>query len=147
MSYSKTAHAKLHMAGWDETLKEDIDEGAGETKNGVYYPKRGVTYVEASFTYTGDIEGSSTVLYLITYKEDAAPVLAVERFTGTIGGREGTCVLTSTGTQSPGSVQGQAQVVEGLGTGDLASLRGTIDLVIEGAGDDGYPLTMEYDVD
>lgn len=146
MSYSETAHAKLHMAGWTETLKEDIDEGAGETKNGVYYPKRGVTHVEASFTYTGDIEGSSTVQYLITYKETSAPVQAVERFTGTIGGHEGTCVMTSSGTQSPGNVRTHAEVVEGLGTGDLASLRGTIDLVIEGEGDDGYPLTMEYDV-
>ena len=107
--YSKTAHATLHMARWNETLKEDIDEGAGETKNGVYYPKRGVTFTEASFTYSGDIEGSSTVYYLITYKEGDAPVLAVERFAGSIGGREGTCVLTSTGTQSPGDVEGHAE--------------------------------------
>lgn len=76
-------------------------QGQGETKNGVYYPKRGVTLAEASFTYTGDIEGTSMVLYLITYKpSEAAPVLAVERFSGSIDGREGTCVLTSTGTQS-----------------------------------------------
>lgn len=147
MSYSTTAHATLNMAGWDETVKEDIDEGQGPTTNGVYYPKRGVTYVEASFTYTGDIEGTSTVLYLITYKEGGAPVLAVERFVGKIGGHEGSCVLTSIGTQSPGDVEGHAEVVPGLGTGDLASLRGEIHLHIQGHGEDGYPVSMSYDID
>ena len=72
MSYSKTANATLKMAGWEEQVKEDIDKGEGETKNGVYYPKRGVTISEASFTYSGDLEGTSTVLYLITYKPDQA---------------------------------------------------------------------------
>src|SRR5580765_583051 len=148
MSYSNTAHATLNMAGWEETVKEDIDKGEGETKNGVYYPKRGVTISEASFTYSGDLEGASTVLYLITYKpDDAAPVLAVERFTGSVGGREGSFVMTSTGTQSPGDVRGHAQVVPGLGTGDLATLRGEIDLVIEGMSEDGYPVSMSYDFD
>src|SRR5664279_668666 len=112
MSYSKKADATLKMAGWEETVKEDIDHGEGETKNGVYYPKRGVTMSEASFTYSGDLEGTSTVLYLITYKPDeAAPVLAVERFVGTVAGREGSFVMTSTGTQSPGDVRGHAEVV------------------------------------
>ena len=106
MSYSKKANATLKMAGWEETLKEDIDQGEGETKNGVYYPRRGVTVSEASFTYSGDLEGASNVLYLITYKpDDAAPVLAVERFIGSVGGREGSFVMTSTGTQSPGDVR------------------------------------------
>jgi hypothetical protein len=148
MSYSKTANATLKMAGWEETVKEDIDKGEGETKNGVYYPKRGVTISEASFTYSGDIEGTSTVLYLITYKPDeAAPVLAVERFVGTVGGREGSFVMTSTGSQSPGDVKGNAEVVPGLGTGDLATLRGQIDLHIEGMSEDGYPVSMSYDLD
>lgn len=148
MSYSNTADATLKMAGWEETLKEDIDKGEGETKNGVYYPKRGVTVVEASFAYSGDIEGTSTVYYLITYMPDApAPVLAVERFVGSIAGREGSCVMTSTGTQSPGDVDGHAEVVPGLGTGDLATLRGEIDLHIEGMSEDGYPVSMSYTLD
>jgi len=129
-------------------VKEDIDTGEGETKHGVYYPKRGVTTAEASLTYSGDPEGTSTVLYLITYRPDeAAPVLAVERFVGSVGGREGSFVMTSTGTQSPGEVHGHAEVVAGLGTGDLATLRGEIDLVIKGMSEDGYPLVMMYDLD
>jgi hypothetical protein len=148
MSYSKTANATLKMAGWEETVKEDIDQGEGKTTNGVYYPKRGVTISEASFTYTGDMEGTSTVLYLITYKPDgAAPVLGVERFVGSIGGREGSCVMTSIGTQSPGDVKGHAEVVAGLGTGELATLRGEMDLHIEGMSEDGYPVSLSYDID
>ena len=103
--------------------------------------------MEASFTYSGDIEGSSTVYYLITYKEGGAPILAFERFTGSIGGRTGSCVFTSTGTQAMTTGEEHRVVVPGLGTGELESLRGEIDLRIEGQSEDGYPLTMSYDLD
>lgn len=147
MSYSKTASAHMHMADWSETVKADIDEGEGAERNGVYYPKRGLTFAESSFTYTGDMQGSSTALYLISYKEGEAPTLAFERFTGTIGGLEGSCVFVSTGTQSPEAVEGHSEVVPGMGTGQLASLRGVIDLRLAGEAPDGYPLTLRYDVD
>ena len=43
-----------------------------------YYPDRGLTRVESSYRYTGALEGSSTMVYLITYKAgDAAPVPAL----------------------------------------------------------------------
>src|SRR4051794_8351667 len=134
------------MAGWQETVQVDIDEGEGQSSNGVYYPKRGLTTVEAAFTYTGDMEGNSTVYYLISYLEGPAPVMAFEHFVGSIGGASGSCVLKSTGTQSPGEVDGHAEIVPGLGTGDLAPLRGVIDLRIAGQSDDRYPLTLHYDL-
>ncbi len=148
MTYSKTADTKMQMNGWTETVKEDIDAGQGPTNHGVYYPKRGVTSVEATFTYSGEMEGTSTALYLITYREGPAPVLAVERFTGTIGGLEGSCVWTSTGTQAEHGVDAMAEIVTGMGTGGLAGLRGKLHVSLQGAPpDDGYPLTLEYDVD
>ena len=36
MSYSNQAAARMQMAGWTETVKEDIDAGAGDTRHGVY---------------------------------------------------------------------------------------------------------------
>ena len=147
MSFSKNANATMQMADWSETVKADIDEGEGAERHGVYYPKRGLTLAEASFTYTGDMEGSSTALYLISYKEGEAPTLAFERFTGTIGGLEGSCVFRTTGTQSPEAVQGHSEVVPGMGTGQLESLRGEIELRLAGEAPDGYPVTLSYDVD
>jgi hypothetical protein len=147
MDYAQTAETRMSMTGWTETVKEDIDEGAGTTNHGVYYPKRGLTHVEATFAYAGEMEGTSTVQYLISYKEGGAPVMAFERFVGSIGGRQGSCVFWTTGTQSPGSVKGHSEVVPGLGTGELETLRGELDLSIEGMSNDGYPLTLRYDVD
>lgn len=42
---------------------------------------------------------------------------------------------------------GHAEVVSGLGTGDLATLRGEMDLHIEGISEHGYPVAMSYDLD
>ncbi len=147
MTYSKTAAATLHMADWSEAVKADIDERQGSERHGVYYPKRGLTFAEASFTYTGDMAGSSTALFLLAYLDGAAPTLAFERFIGSIGGLEGSCVLRATGTHSPEAVEGHYEVVPGLGTGELATRRGEIDLRLAGEAPDGYPLTLRYDVD
>lgn len=147
MTYSKTAETKLSMAGWEETVKQDIDEGEGSERNGVYYPSRGLTVADTAFTYAGEMEGTSKAVYLITYKDGAAPTLAFERFEGSIGGRSGSCVFRTTGTHDADSVLGTAEVVPGLGTGELASLRGEMELRLEGQPEDGYPLTLHYDLD
>lgn len=147
MTYTKTAAAKFQMAGWNESVKVDIDEGEGEERHGVYYPKRGLTFAEASFTYSGDIDGSSTAYYLISYLDGAAPILAFERFVGSIGGLEGSVVFRATGMQATDAVEADAEVVAGLGTGALASLRGEMHLRLAGESPDGYPLTLSYDVD
>jgi hypothetical protein len=145
--YGKTAQATLGMSGWEETIKVDIDPGEGSERNGVYYPKRGFTRAEAEFAYHGDIEGTSVATLLITYKEGEAPVFSVERFTGSIGGVEGSCVFTSTGTQSPSAVVLHYSVVPGMGTGGLAGLSGEMDVRLEGSPEGGYPLELHYDLD
>ena len=38
------------------------------------------------------------------------------------------------------------EVVPGMGTGDLADLRGEAHLAIEGDAPDGYPFELSYDV-
>jgi Protein of unknown function (DUF3224) len=58
--------------------------------------------VEVSYSYSGDLEGTGTLVYLIAYKAGAAPVLGLERFTGAIGGHEGSCVFRHVGSQDAG---------------------------------------------
>src|SRR5690606_21416647 len=118
--------------------------GEGTTRNGLYQPRRGVTRAEVSYTYRGDIDGESTMIYLIAYKADAAPILGFERFEGSIGGHEGTCVFRHLGTQDEKSVTARIEVVPGMGTGGLQNLRGEAELSIAGHSEDGYPLTLTY---
>lgn len=145
MSYQHKANGRFEVASWSETLVTDID-GTGTTVGETYYPGRGLTRAEVCYAYTGDIEGTGEVVYLIAYHAEAAPVLGFERFTGSIAGHEGTCVFRHAGSQDKGSVSGHIEVVPGMGTGGLETLRGTADLNITGHSETGYDLTLTFDV-
>lgn len=99
------------------------------------------------YTYTGEVEGTSVLTTLIAYKADAAPVLGLEQFTGSIAGHEGSCVFLQTGTQDAGSVRSHLEVVPGMGTGGLERLRGEAELVVDGHSDDGHELVLSYDLE
>jgi hypothetical protein len=145
MTHSNQASARFTVASWQESVEVDID-GEGTTRGDAYYPNRGVTRASVGYTYTGDIEGSSEVSYVFAYNGDEAPIFGLERFTGTIGGREGTCVFQHVGAHDATSVTAVIQVVAGMGTGDLAELRGEAQLSISGEAPDGYPFDLAYDV-
>ena len=145
MTYTHKATGTFDVASWSEALVTDID-GKGIKAGDAYYPSRGLTRAEVSYTYRGDIEGTGTVAYLIAYKADAAPVLALERFEGSIGGHEGTCVFRHVGSQDQGSVTSHVEVVPGMGTGGLEHLRGEADLSISGPSENGYDLVLAYDI-
>jgi Protein of unknown function (DUF3224) len=145
MRYSHTATCKFQVASWSESAYADID-GEGTTVGDMYYPKRGLSKAEVSYVYSGDIQGTGTLVYLIAYKADAAPVLGLERFTGSIGGREGSCVFRHVGSQDAGSVSARLEVVPGMGTGGLEGLVGEAELAIAGHSDDGYDLVLAYDL-
>jgi hypothetical protein len=146
MTYSHTATCRFDVASWSEEAYVDIDEGEGTTAGDMYYPKRGLTRAQVGYTYSGEVEGSSTLTYLIAYKADAAPVLGLEQFTGSVAGQEGTCVFMHTGTQDAGSVSAHLEVVPGMGTGGLEGLKGEAELRIAGHSDDGYELVLSYDL-
>ena len=145
MSYPHTATSKFRVAAWSESAYVDID-GEGTTAGETYYPKRGLTTAEVSYSYTGGLEGTSTLVYLIAYKADAAPVLGLEQFTGSIDGHEGSCVFRHVGNQDAGSVSARVEVVPGMGTGGLETLVGEAELRIGGPSEDGYDLVLSYDI-
>ncbi len=146
MTFTNKAAGTFTVASWSEALITDVD-GAGTTVGDAYYPDRGVTGADVSYTYTGDIEGTSTVTYLISYLAGgSAPVVGFERFEGSIAGHEGTCVFRHVGTQDAGTVSLRLDVVPGLGTGGLEGLRGEADVNIAGRGDNDYSLTLGFDV-
>jgi hypothetical protein len=147
MSYAKQATCRFEVTSWKEQVYVDIDEGEGTTAGDMYYPKRGLTHAGVEYAYRGDVEGTSTLSYLIAYKADAAPVLGLERFTGSVDGHEGSCVFRHVGSQDAGSVSAHLEVVPGMGTGGLDGLRGEAELRIDGHSEDGYELVLSYDLD
>lgn len=109
-----TATAQIAVSAW---APEPYDEpGAG--------PALVRIHVEESFT--GDLEGTGVATMLQVLRPDgSASFCALERVTGTLGGRSGSFVLQDTGAlASDGAVTGTWFVVVGSGTGDLVGLRG-----------------------
>ncbi len=78
-----------------------------------------------SETFTGDLEGVSTVRALEVRRDNqSASLVSVQRFRGRLGGRQGTFVLQGTETVEKDKIKGTWFVVPGSGTDNLSGLRG-----------------------
>lgn len=76
-------------------------------------------------TFSGDIDGESTVRALQVLRDDRSGTLfSVQRLRGALGGRQGTFVLQGSATVEKGAIKATWIVVPGSGTGDLSGLRG-----------------------
>jgi hypothetical protein len=81
--------------------------------------------IRLSETFTGDIEGDSTVRALqIRYDDRAARMVSVQRVCGKLHGRAGTFVLQGAQIVASGKIKATWFVVPRSGTGELAGLRG-----------------------
>jgi hypothetical protein len=94
-------------------------------------------------TFTGDIDGQSTVRALEILRRDrSASLISMQRFSGKLGGRQGTFVLQGREIAENGKVKATWFVVPGSGTGDLSGLRG--EGGFEGTFGKGSEATLDY---
>jgi hypothetical protein len=76
-------------------------------------------------TFAGDIDGQSTVRALAVRRDDrSSSMVSMQRFRGTLGGRQGSFVLQGSEVVAAGKITATWFVVPGSGTGELAGLRG-----------------------
>jgi hypothetical protein len=109
---SRHIEARFEIASWDETPFEDGDEATKLTE--ALVAKR----------YDGDIKGTSTTKWLMAYSPDkSALFVGVERFAGTIGGKNGSVVLIHDGEYRDGVATAELRVASG--TEELAKVAGT----------------------
>lgn len=125
-------HAEAQIVVQNSDAKP-YDQGAGPA----------LMEVSLDETFTGDIDGESSVRALqIKHSETSATLLSLQRFTGKLGGREGTFVLQGSETVENGKISAKWHVVPGSGTGDLVGLRG--EGGFEGAFGKGSTGTLDY---
>ncbi len=76
--------------------------------------------------FEGGLQGEASIEYLMTNLPDgSARYIGQIRFTGTIGGREGSVIFHELGEYSDGALAcGTLTIVPGSGTGQLAGIRG-----------------------
>ncbi|HYU84744.1 MAG TPA: DUF3224 domain-containing protein [Kribbellaceae bacterium] len=110
----------------------------------VYDDRDGVVLarVEVYKLFDGELTGTSTA-ELLSVGTTAGPsaYTAVERFDGTLSGREGTFVLVHGAGADSAAASGY--VATGTGTGELTGLRGTVTFVHD---DEGPRLTFDYEL-
>jgi hypothetical protein len=90
--------------------------------------------------FRGDLEGTSEgeMMSVQGAVEGSGAYVAIERVTGSLGGRKGTFALVHNGTmRRGGEFNLTIRVVPDSGTGELAGLTGTMEIAIEG-GDHSY---------
>jgi hypothetical protein len=94
-------------------------------------------------TFAGDIVGESPVRALQVLRDDhSASLVSVQRFHGTLGGRQGTFVLQGSEIVDHGKIKATWFVVPGSGTGALSGLRG--EGGFEGSFGKGSDGTLDY---
>jgi Protein of unknown function (DUF3224) len=127
----------------DATFKVDAwDEKPWDTADG--QPK--MTRAEVSKSFEGDLTATSKLQYLMTYREDGtADFVAMERIRGSLGGKQGTFVLSHVGAFVDGAASGTWTVVEGSGTGDLEGLTGSSAFSIP-KGEERFPFALDYEI-
>ena len=120
------------------------DEKTWEGKPAAEVTGRKLTRAVVEYSYKGDIEGESTLQYIMTYNEDGTGnFVALEKVTGSVGGKKGSFVLQHVGTFDNDKVNTELSVMPGSGTDELAGLSGQSSVEIAGHHDD-YPLTLSY---
>jgi Protein of unknown function (DUF3224) len=97
-------------------------------------------------TFTGGIDGTGAIDWLLAYRADkTASFVGIQRIEASVDGRRGSIVLTSIGRFTGAESEGQWEILEGSGDGELAGISGTGDWRA-GPGPNGtYRLTYQLD--
>jgi hypothetical protein len=130
-----TAHAEgtFTVAAWDESTYQEL-EGKGK-----------LTRARVGFRLDGGLAGDASWEALMCYREDGtAEYTGLQRFTGQLEGRPGTCVMVADGTFSGGEARSAWRVIPGSGTGGMAGLRGSGSAVASSS--PGGTFTFDYEL-
>lgn len=106
---------------WDETTYCQIS------------PEMKMTKASVEYEFSGDIEGSASVEYLMFYRHfDAndqhnslASYVGLIRFDGRLAGKSGSFVMKDDGVFEGGAARSALTINEGSGSGSLAGIAGT----------------------
>jgi Protein of unknown function (DUF3224) len=140
----------LHASGQSQTeprtrakAKAKITVHSSEAKPYDQTAGPALMEIRLSETFTGDIDGESSVRALQVLRNDrSASMVSVQRFCGKLGRRQGTFVLQGSEIVENGKIKARWFVIPGSGTGELSGLRGGGG--VEGQFGKGSDGTLDY---
>ena len=106
------------------------------TPQGEASPDMGATTYRLDKRYHGPLDATAagTMLGHVTATQGSAGYVAIEQVTGKLDGRKGSFVLQHSGLMDRGAKQLEIRVVPDSGDGELAGLRGRMEIRIEAGG-------------
>ena len=95
--------------------------------------------------FSGDMVGTSDaqMIAAFTGTPGSAGYVAIEHFTGSVGGKSGSFVLQHSGVMNKGDAQLTVTIVPDSGSGELAGISGTLEIDNDG-GQHSYVLDYEH---
>ena len=95
--------------------------------------------------FSGDVVGVSEAQMIAAFTDTpgSAGYVAIEHFTGSVGGRSGSFVLQHSGVMNKGDGQLTVTIVPDSGTGELVGISGTLDINND-EGQHSYVLDYTY---
>ncbi len=118
------------IASWEEEVSGAPDKD------------RRVTKASVSKTYSGGLDGTGDVDYLMVYvNAEHAEFVGVEQFKGSLNGKSGGFVFRHTGSFHEGVVNSVWDVIADSGYGELAGLSGEVKFEAGHAAE--YPIVFE----
>lgn len=131
----KSAEGVFEFTRWEESAYSEPDAS----------PK--LTQARISNNFHGDIEGSSDLVYVMTYiSDDRATFLGYEQVRGTLSDLDGSFVLQHEGTFADGTVRAKLKIVTSSGTGGLTGISGEGEYVAT-HGQKQSPYTIRWQID
>ena len=104
----------FQITGWNEQPYSEDDDGVKQS------------YAKVSQSYSGAIDGTSSVHYLMSYQSAGSALFTgFETLTATIEGKTGTVVIQHHGTFEQGVASSSFVIVPGSGNEQLAGLTGS----------------------
>jgi Protein of unknown function (DUF3224) len=95
--------------------------------------------------YSGEVDGHSVILIIAAQTADAETVVAMESFTGSLGGRTGTFNIAHlVTTVHAGKETESVVIVPSSGTGELAGITGRGEVTYNANG--AHLIWFEYDL-
>ena len=94
--------------------------------------------------FAGDMVGASEaqMIAAVTATPGSAGYVAIEHFTGSVGGKSGSFVLQHSGVMNRGDARLEVTIVPDSGTGELAGISGRLEIHNE-EGQHSYALDYE----
>ena len=123
---------EFQITAWDETAYIENEDGSKKS------------HAKITQTYSGAIEGSSELQYLMSYQTTAVAVfVGFEVVTATVNGKSGSFTLQHNGKFENGVASSQFDIVSGSGTAALQGIEGSGSFTSGEAGKASYEFTVE----